>query len=82
MTPEEQQQRQQRREDVHKETAARLDRQRIPWVPCATCKRPTTFTGTERCNGCWEVEYRLVDYLRDGGANARAFVEDAMRRTA
>jgi hypothetical protein len=32
-------------------------------VPCETCGTPTPFTGTRRCNNCWEVERRLPDYM-------------------
>ena len=35
-----------------------------PTVPCETCGTPTTYTGTKRCNNCWEVEGRLATYLR------------------
>lgn len=41
-------------------------------VPCETCGEPTTYTGTKRCNGCWEVESRLADYVRRGGVKAQA----------
>ena len=33
-------------------------------VPCETCGTPTPFTGTRRCNNCWEVERRLPDYMK------------------
>lgn len=33
-------------------------------VPCEVCGATTTFTGTKRCNNCWEVEGRLGEYLR------------------
>ena len=33
-------------------------------VPCETCGTPTPFTGTRRCNNCWEVERRLPDYTK------------------
>jgi len=33
-------------------------------IPCAICGTPTTYTGTKRCNNCWEVEHRLADYLK------------------
>ncbi len=51
-------------------------------VPCGTCGRETSMTGTKRCDACWEVEHRLRDYLRVGGAKARAFVEAVLDRTA
>jgi hypothetical protein len=48
---------------------------------CAICGRPHPFrpspnipANTVRCDGCWEVEHRLADYLRDGGPAARRFV--------
>lgn len=46
-------------------------------VPCETCGTPTHMTGTKRCDDCWEVERRLGEYLRRGGANAR---EEKARR--
>lgn len=49
-----------------------------PTVPCGTCGAPTTSTGTERCNRCWEVERRLADYLRAGGEKARSLVNGAL----
>ena len=33
-------------------------------VPCETCGTPTPFTGTRRCNNCWEVERRMPDYMK------------------
>lgn len=33
-------------------------------VPCKICGNPTLNTGTELCNGCWEVQSRIDDYLR------------------
>lgn len=49
-------------------------------VPCETCGTLTTMTGTKRCDGCWEVEHQLADYLQRGGKKARAFVEGALGR--
>jgi hypothetical protein len=36
-------------------------------VPCETCGRPTPYTGTKRCNNCYEVESRLPTYLGSPG---------------
>lgn len=36
-------------------------------VPCETCGQPTIYKGTKRCANCWEVECRLVHYLRSEG---------------
>ena len=33
-------------------------------IPCETCGTPTPFTGTRRCNNCWEVERRLPEYMK------------------
>ena len=33
-------------------------------IPCEACGTPTPFTGTRRCNNCWEVERRLPEYLK------------------
>lgn len=56
-----------------------IGRYEIPSCPCSTCGEPTTFTGTKKCNNCWEVERRLQDYLNKGGVNAREFVVDALK---
>jgi hypothetical protein len=40
-------------------------------VPCETCGKPTIHLGTKRCNGCWEVESRLGEYLKS--PNGREF---------
>lgn len=45
-------------------------------VPCGTCGQPTPMRGTKRCDGCWEVEHRMRDYLRNEGA--RAFVREEL----
>jgi hypothetical protein len=50
-----------------------------PTVPCGTCGVPTRMTGTKRCDGCWEVETRLRDYLNTG-ERAKAFVRAALRK--
>ncbi len=33
-------------------------------IPCETCGQPTPMLGTKRCDGCWEVEHRLGDYMK------------------
>jgi hypothetical protein len=45
-------------------------------VPCETCGTPTRFTGTRRCNNCWEVERRLPDYMKSpkGWAFVRQYI--------
>ena len=42
-------------------------------IPCEICGKATSFTGTKRCNNCWEVEGRLPDYLQS--TKGRDFVE-------
>jgi len=32
-------------------------------VPCETCGKPTRYTGTKRCDNCWEVERRLEGFM-------------------
>lgn len=51
-------------------------------VPCETCGTPTPMLGTKRCTNCWEVEKRLLEYLRS--INGRKFVRKcyARRRVA
>lgn len=44
----------------------------LPTVPCKTCSKPTTHTGSKDCTNCHEVEMRLYDYVRDGGEKALA----------
>jgi hypothetical protein len=45
-------------------------------IPCKTCGTPTSMLSTKLCDGCWEVEHRLRDYLRtDGG---RRVVNEAL----
>jgi hypothetical protein len=45
-------------------------------VPCGTCTMPTHMIGTRRCDNCYEVESRLVTYLR--APNGRAFIRAAL----
>lgn len=30
-----------------------------PLIPCELCGKPTTATGTKRCDRCWELESRI-----------------------
>jgi hypothetical protein len=53
-----------------------------PTVPCRTCGAPTHMTGTKKCDKCWEVEYRLIDYLKRGGHKAASFVLQALNETS
>jgi hypothetical protein len=46
-------------------------------VPCETCGTPTLMTGTKRCDGCWEVEHRLADYIRRS-SKSRDFVSSTL----
>lgn len=45
-------------------------------VPCDICGLPTTSHYTKRCNNCWEVEARLVDYLKN--PNGQMFARSKM----
>ena len=47
-----------------------------PTVPCKICGRPTPMLGTKLCDGCWEVEHRLQDFLRH--PNEQALVRELM----
>lgn len=47
-------------------------------VACKTCGRPTDMKGTKKCDGCWEVESRIGDYVRDGGEEAVCVLGDAL----
>ncbi len=33
-------------------------------VPCKICGEPTPNIGDKLCDGCWEVEHRLNDFIR------------------
>jgi hypothetical protein len=45
---------------------------------CRTCGGETQAPNAERCDGCWEVESRLPDYLRTAGG--RVFAKRLLRR--
>jgi hypothetical protein len=72
--------REQRRHEAHAQSRAEFDRLGVKHVDCKTCGCPTNMTGTKLCDGCWEVERRLVGYLRDGGDKARQFVFAAIEQ--
>lgn len=44
-----------------------------PTVPCSTCGTPTPQLGTKLCDPCWEVQYRLEDYLKNEGGRRHVF---------
>ena len=31
-----------------------------PRVPCKWCGTPTPMLGTKMCDGCWELEHRII----------------------
>lgn len=33
-------------------------------VPCKFCDEPTPYKGTQMCNGCWQVERNIRDFVR------------------
>lgn len=68
----------QRRRDRRTMLEERYRRLGIEFVACETCGDPTSTTVTKRCPGCWEVEHRLRDYVRDGGDKARAKLAEAL----
>ena len=45
-------------------------------VSCTTCGRPIGWPGTNKCDGCWEVESRLKAYL--GYPKGQEFVRKAL----
>ena len=51
-------------EDQRRQRTEEFERLGVKWVPCETCGGPTHSTATKRCDGCWEVEHRLRDYLK------------------
>ena len=48
-------------------------------VVCETCGKPTAMADTKRCNGCWEVEFRL-DVYASKSRRARAILAAALDR--
>jgi hypothetical protein len=70
--------------DIDKQRAADFDRLNLKHAPCATCgtpaQAPASMPALVRvtCDGCWEVEHRLRDYLRDGGAKAEQILINAL----
>lgn len=55
----------------------------IDVAECGTCGAPLPLFSSEamaheRCNDCWEVERRLVGYLRRGGRHAEQTVRHAL----
>jgi hypothetical protein len=60
----------------HSGYCRRCGRNACECVPCETCGELTAMTGTKRCDGCWEIERRLRDYLRSDGG--REFVAAAL----
>ena len=63
-------------EDQRRQRSAGYERLGMKWVPCETCGNPTHSTVTKRCDGCWEVEHRLRDYLKH--ARGRVFAARAL----
>lgn len=51
-------------DDQRRQRVAEFDRLGMKWVPCDVCGDPTLATATKRCDGCWEVEHRLRDFLK------------------
>jgi hypothetical protein len=45
---------------------------------CEICGKPTHYTGTKRCNNCWEVERRLPEFIRS--ANGLKAVAAALQQ--
>jgi len=41
-------------------------------ILCEICGAATIFQATKRCNGCWEVEAGLSDYLKHSAGRAHA----------
>jgi hypothetical protein len=46
-------------------------------VACMYCGKPTPMTGIRKCNNCWEVTHRLVEFVRypKGRKFVRALLE-------
>ena len=69
-----------RQEDTDRQRAAEFDRLGIKHAPCATCGTPAQGLSPSLCDGCWEVEHRLADYLRDGGDKAMQVLVRALTK--
>jgi hypothetical protein len=54
-----------------------LSYQNLEMVDCETCGKRTPYTGTKRCNLCWAVEGKLLDYLKS--IKGRDFVAAALK---
>lgn len=39
----------------------------LEFPPCLTCGKTVNFAGSVKCNGCWEVEARIEEYLKSAG---------------
>ena len=50
-----------------------------PTVPCKFCDKPTPMTNTKMCDGCWETEHRIEDFLRTG-TKAQTFVLETLAK--
>lgn len=46
-------------------------------IPCEICGDSTTYTGTRRCNSCWEME-RGFELLRRKPDKARRWLTDKL----
>lgn len=64
--------------DANRELVKHFEALGIEYAHCTMCRSVTHNIGSKKCDGCWEVERRLASYLRDGGADARKFVETAL----
>jgi hypothetical protein len=48
--------------------------------PCRTCGKPVHLDNAKLCNGCWEVEGRIEEYLK--AANGRQLVARLLGQAA
>lgn len=46
---------------------------------CTICGKPTTMTGTQKCDGCWELNMQLQMLIAKDPQKAKEFLEEALK---
>jgi len=57
--------------------ALRCREQDLQYPPCLRCERTVDLAGARQCNGCWEIETRLPEYLKHPAG--RKYVEELLK---
>ena len=50
-------------------------------IPCMFCSDPTRMIGTAMCDGCYEVDKRIDNFVEAGGVRAFERLAEAVKRT-